>query len=93
MDGELPASTIREGAAMIVAGIESGEPGPGTLRIVTPDLRDRPIPDLATVEGLAASPVVDALDPHLPVVLSAADVRGASWNCLRTSSASCPVVP
>ena len=71
IDGELPTSTMREGAAMVLAGIESGEPGPGTLRIVTPDLQERPIPDLATVEGLAASPVVDSsaktLDPHLPV--------------------------
>ena len=71
IDGELPTSTMREGAAMVLAGIESGEPGLGTLRIVTPDLQERPIPDLATVEGLAASPVVDSsaktLDPHLPV--------------------------
>ena len=60
IDGELPASTMRERAATVLAGVESGEPGPGTLRIVTPDLQERPIPDSATVEGLAAAPVVDS---------------------------------
>ena len=61
IDGELPASTMREGAAMVLAGIENGEPGPGTLKIVTPpDMQERPIPYLATVKGLVASPVVDS---------------------------------
>jgi len=51
VDGELPASTVRDRSAMILAGIEGGEPAPDTFRIVTPDLQHRSIPDLATLEG------------------------------------------
>ncbi len=51
VDGELPASILREWSAMIVAGIEEGEPLPNALRFVTPDLQQRPMPDLATLEG------------------------------------------
>jgi putative DNA primase/helicase len=36
---------------MIVAGIEEGEPAPDTLRIITPDFQERPMPDLATPDG------------------------------------------
>jgi len=59
VDGELPASTVRDRLAMILAGIEEGEPAPDMLRIITPDLQDRPMPDLATVEGQRL------LEPHL----------------------------
>src|SRR5215469_10526902 len=70
---ELPAATMREGAAMVLAGIERGESGSGTFRIVTPDLQERPIPDLTTVEGLVSVLRLwilcrKDLDPHLPVV-------------------------
>jgi putative DNA primase/helicase len=50
-DGELPASTMLERLAMVLAGIEGGEPAPDSLKIITPDLQKRPIPDLATLEG------------------------------------------
>ena len=53
VDGELPAKTLQERAAAIVAGADV-EPGPGMLRFITPDVQDRPIPDLATLEGQAA---------------------------------------
>src|SRR5215469_2568149 len=95
IDGELPASTMREGAAMVLAGIESGEPGPGTLKIVTPpDMQERPIPYLATVKGLVASPVVDS-SAKSPRPTSSSrywpprmrEARGESWNCFRNSSA------
>lgn len=59
VDGELPAATLREWFAMMLLGIEDGEPAPDTLRIVTPDLQDRPMPDLATTEGQCS------LQPHL----------------------------
>ena len=59
VDGELPASTVRDRLAMILAGIEEREPAPDMLRIITPDLQDRPMPDLATVEGQRL------LEPHL----------------------------
>ncbi|HXZ10811.1 MAG TPA: DnaB-like helicase N-terminal domain-containing protein [Candidatus Sulfotelmatobacter sp.] len=59
VDGELAAKTLQERLAMIVAGIEGGEPAPGTLRIITPDFQERPIPDLATAQGQRQ------LEPHL----------------------------
>jgi hypothetical protein len=59
VDGELPATTIREWAAMILAGFDEAELAPDTLRIVTPDLQERPMPDLSTVEGQCL------LEPHL----------------------------
>ena len=58
VDGELPGKTLQERAAMIVAGMEV-EPAPGALRIITPDMQNRPMPDLATPEGQAI------LEPHL----------------------------
>lgn len=53
VDGELPAKTLQERIAMIVAGADV-EPEPGMLRVITPDLQERPMPDLATAEGQAA---------------------------------------
>ena len=51
VDGELPASTIRERLAMILSGMEEGELIRDMLTIITPDLQGRPMPDLATPEG------------------------------------------
>ncbi len=51
VDGELPAKTVQERSAMILAGTEGCEPSPDTFRIVTPDLQERPMPDLATRQG------------------------------------------
>lgn len=51
VDGELPAKTLQERVAMILAGLEDSEPGPNMLRLITPDLQNRPMPDLATAEG------------------------------------------
>ncbi len=59
VDGELPASTLRERAAMILAGIVGAEPEPDMVRIITPDLQERPMPDLATSRGQ------QLLEPHL----------------------------
>jgi putative DNA primase/helicase len=59
VDGELPASTVRDRLAMVLAGIEGGEPAPESLSIITPDLQKRPMPDLATMEGQRL------LGPHL----------------------------
>jgi putative DNA primase/helicase len=53
VDGELPAKTLQERIAMILAGMEGDEPAPDALRVITPDLQERPMPDLATVEGQA----------------------------------------
>ena len=44
---------------MILAGLEDCEPVADMLRIITPDLQNRPMPDLATAEGQRL------LEPHL----------------------------
>lgn len=59
VDGELPAKTLQEHSAMILAGLENVEPAPGSLQFITPDLQQRPIPDLATPEGQRL------IEPHL----------------------------
>jgi putative DNA primase/helicase len=59
VDGELPAKTVQERSAMIVAGMEAGEPLPGAFRVISPDFQQRPVPDLATRQGQAL------LEPHL----------------------------
>jgi putative DNA primase/helicase len=51
VDGELPAKTVQERIAMVLAGQDGCEPAPDALRIITPDFQDRPMPDLATREG------------------------------------------
>jgi putative DNA primase/helicase len=50
VDGELPARTVQERSAMVLAGLDA-EVMADMLRIITPDLQDRPMPDLATAEG------------------------------------------
>lgn len=59
VDGELPAKTLQERSAMIIAGSENGEPAPGSLQFITPDVQQRPIPDLAIPEGQRL------IEPHL----------------------------
>jgi putative DNA primase/helicase len=51
LDGELPASTLKERVAKVLAGMEGPGLQPGALQLVTPDFQDRPMPDLATTEG------------------------------------------
>jgi hypothetical protein len=59
VDGELPAKTVQDRTAMILAGMEGSEPQAEDFRIVTPDFQERPMPDLATRYGQAF------LEPHL----------------------------
>jgi hypothetical protein len=61
LDGEMPANTMQERLAAIVAGYERELPGPEWLRFITPDLQGlgARMPNLATPEGQAA------LLPHL----------------------------
>jgi len=51
VDGELAAWTLKQRVAMILAGLEGCEPKSGVFQLVTPDLQDRPMPDLSTMEG------------------------------------------
>jgi len=54
IDGEMPARTIQKRLASIVAGSEHEPPDPSYLSILTPDLQEAPMPNLATPEGQEA---------------------------------------
>lgn len=54
VDGELPAITLQQRLKSIEVGIAASEPAmpsPDYLRIITPDMQNIPMPDLATREG------------------------------------------
>src|SRR6266566_7713030 len=52
VDGEMPCATLKERISSIVAGTDIDH-RLDNLQIITPDLQDRPLPDLATPEGQA----------------------------------------
>jgi putative DNA primase/helicase len=52
VDGEMPCSDLRQRVSDIIAGTDISQPL-DNLRIITPDLQDRGLPDLATAEGQA----------------------------------------
>ena len=51
IDGELPAKTVQERMAMVLAGLEDCEPAANMFKIITPDFQNRNMPDLSTIEG------------------------------------------
>ncbi len=51
LDGEMPARTLQERLAALVAGSEAEPPDNDYLRIITPDMQGGPMPNLATREG------------------------------------------
>ncbi len=53
VDGELPASTLQERLRLILASDEESRESCLALQLITPDLQDRPMPDLSTREGQA----------------------------------------
>jgi replicative DNA helicase len=57
VDGEMPAQLLQGRLRELASGGSMGEL-PAGLRIVTPDLQDKPMPDLATLAGQAE---IDAL--------------------------------
>ncbi len=60
LDGEMPAVSMRERLAQIVAGFGQEEILEGYLQIVTPDLQPDFMPNLATPEGQARiAPILD----------------------------------
>jgi putative DNA primase/helicase len=59
IDGEMPAYTLRERLAGICAGADAAPPDPDYLRILTPDLQDGAMPNLAVREGQ------EAIEPFL----------------------------
>lgn len=54
LDGEMPARTMKERLAFIVAGYEGEPPSAEYLRILTPDLQPDYMPNIATSEGQEA---------------------------------------
>lgn len=54
IDGEMPATTMQERLAAIVAGSDKEPSDPNFLRIITPDRQEAGIPDLSTSAGQAA---------------------------------------
>lgn len=63
LDGEMPARTLQERLAALVAGSEQEPPSNDYLRILTPDMQDGPMPNLATREGQeAVAPFLEDVD-------------------------------
>jgi putative DNA primase/helicase len=58
VDGEMPMSTIKKRILDVGAGFDTPIP-PENLKIITPDLQDRDIPDLSTIYGQ------DEIEAHL----------------------------
>jgi hypothetical protein len=50
LDGEMPGSVFQQRLGSIIAG-SATTPGDSNLRIITPDLQDRGLPDLASTTG------------------------------------------
>jgi hypothetical protein len=59
IDGEMPVESLKERLASIVTGANEEPPDDDYLRIVTADLQDLSLPNLATPEGQAA------FEPHI----------------------------
>lgn len=63
IDGEMPARTLQDRLASLVRGSESEPPESDYLRILTSDMQDGPMPNLATSEGQAAiEPLLEGVD-------------------------------
>lgn len=83
LDGEMPATVMRERLARLIrgAGVEAA---PDRLLIVTPDLQAGPLPDLATAAGQrAVEPLLDAADviivDSISTLTSAAENEADAW--------------
>jgi hypothetical protein len=51
IDGELPASTLKDRVGLVIEALNGPVPAAGAFRLLTPDFQDRPMPDLATAAG------------------------------------------
>ena len=67
IDGEMPGRVMQERIASIVEGADR-EPPADYFRIITPDLQDRPIPDLSAPENQAALDAILGGDTELVVL-------------------------
>ncbi len=59
VDGEMPAVALQERIAAIVKATDIEPPAPEYLKLITPDLQERGIPDIGCVEGQ------EAIEEHL----------------------------
>ncbi len=85
IDGEMPAASLQERLARIVAAADQDAPE-GFFRVVTPDLQTGAMPDLSTAEGQAR---IDALlEPDTALIIidnlsalarSGAENEAESW--------------
>jgi putative DNA primase/helicase len=63
LDGEMPGRTMQERLAAIVAGSDVEPPDNTFLRIVSPDMQEGAMPNLATASGQdAVAPLLDGVD-------------------------------
>ena len=90
LDGEMPATAMRDRLASIVAGYDREPPDPDYLRLLTPDLQMDFMPNLSKEEGQAAvAPLLDGVE--LVVVDNLATLgrhgrenEAESWTPLQT---------
>ncbi len=63
IDGEMPAQMLQERLASLVAGNEQRDLNPDFLRILTPDMQEGAMPNIATPEGQEAiAPLLEDVD-------------------------------
>lgn len=87
IDGELPANTLQDRCNLILSGMLAGgsDAPDDRFQIVTPDLQDRPMPDLSTWEGQQLlEPLLDGVELVLLDNLSAlcrngSENEGEDW--------------
>jgi putative DNA primase/helicase len=84
IDGEMPGAAIRDRLAAIIKSSEA-EPPEGYFRIITPDVQNRSLPDLADLEGqaeigeLLADAELIVLDNLSTLMRSGVESEGESW--------------
>ena len=86
IDGEMPGALIKSRLSGLVASCEEAvEPQEGYFRMITPDLQELPLPDLATAQGQAAlDPVIQdaeliVLDNLSTLTRNGPENEGESW--------------
>jgi hypothetical protein len=86
IDGEMPGALMKSRLAGLVASYdEAVEPQEGYFRMITPDLQELPLPDLATPQGQAAlDPVIEdaeliVLDNLSTLTRNGPENEGESW--------------
>lgn len=86
IDGEMPGMAMKERlAALVESGDDASEPPEGYFRLITPDVQERPLPDLATFDGqeefapLIGDAELIVVDNLSTLMRSGAENEGESW--------------